>query len=190
MRTMLKKAVSILLATAVVVSGAAVANGSTADAAKKKKSKSYMARVYFAATKKGKDCEWIAGDGKSAKALTKKVKITKGKKASVNFTVKNNNKNKVTGAVVCTVDMVDILKDYKVKKVKISNVVVKCDGKKISVKPYQGCFEPRKNNGKFNYRLSLMNQWGTDGDKSWNKSRAKKFKFKKKLTISFKILAK
>ena len=189
MRTMFKKAVSVLLATAVVVSGVAVANGSTAQAAKKK-SKTYQARVYFAATKKGKDCEWIAGDGKSAKTVTKNVKITKGKKASVNLTVKNNNKNKVTGAVVCTVDMVGLLKDYKAKKVKISNVVVKADGKKVSVKPFQGCFEPRKDKGKYNYRLSIMNKWGTDGDNSWNDARSKKIKFKKKLTISFKIVAK
>ena len=189
MRTIFKKAVSVLLATAVVVSGVTVANSSTAEAAKKK-SKSYTARVYFAATKKGKDCEWIAGDGSTAKTVTKKVKITKGKKASVNLTVKNNNKNKVTGAVVCTIDILDILKDYKANKVKISNVVVKADGKKVSVKPFQGCFEPKKKNGKYNYRLSIMNKWGTDGDNSWNEARSKKIKFKKKLTISFKILAK
>lgn len=188
MRTMFKKAVSVLLATAVVVSGVAVANGSTAEAAKKK-TKTYKARVYFAGTQKGKDCLWIAGDESPAKPVIKKVKITQGKKATVNLTVKNINKQKVTGAVVCTVDMMDLLKDYKENKVKISNVVVKADGKKVSVKPFQGCFEPRKKKGKFNYRLSLFNQWGTDGDNS-KMNNAKKFAFKKKLTISFKIVAK
>lgn len=189
MRKVFKKAVSVLLATAVVVSGVAVANGSTAEAAKKK-TKSYTARVYFAGTQKGEDCVWMAGDGSTAKKVTKNVKITKGKSTKVNLTVKNINKKKVTGAVVCTVDLVGILKDYKKNKVKISNVVVKADGKKVKAKAFQGCFEPRKKEGKFNYRLSLFNKWGTDGDNSGTKNKAKNFAFKKKLTISFTVKAK
>lgn len=182
---MLKKAVSVLLATAVVVSGSAVANGSTASAAKTKK---VTARVYFAGVQGKKDCVWMAGDGSSAKKLTKTVKITKGKKTKVTLTVKNINKKKVSAATVFTVDLVNILKSYK--KVKISGVTVKADGKKKKVKTVQGCFEPKKAEGKYNYRLSLYNTWGTDGDNSAKVNKAKNFAFKKKLSVSFTVVAK
>lgn len=189
MRTMFKKAVSVLLATAVVVSGSAVANGVTASAAKKK-TKSYTARVYFAGVQGKKDCVWMAGDGSTAKKLTKKVKITKGKKTKVTLTVKNTKKTKVSAAKVFTVDLVNILKDYKKSKVKISGVTVKADGKKKKVKTVQGCFEPKKAEGKYNYRLSLFNTWGSDGDNSAKVNKAKNFAFKKTLSVSFTVVAK
>ncbi len=69
----LKKAMSILLATAVVVSGTA-ACGTTADAAKKKKAKAktYKVQTFFAGVQGKNACYWIAGDGtsKNKKGLT------------------------------------------------------------------------------------------------------------------------
>lgn len=188
MRTMFKKAVSVVLATAVVVSGASVANGTQASAAKK--SKTYKARVYFAAVQGKKDCEWLYGDGKTAKSLTKNVKITKGKKTNVSITIKNTTKTKVDAATVFTIDLLNLLKDYKAKKVKVSGLTVKADGKKKPAKLVAGCFEPRKNNGKYNYRVSVYNKWGTDGDNSIQVNKAKNYAFKNQLTVSFTVVAK
>lgn len=196
MRTMFKKAVAILMATAVVVSGVSVANGTTASAAKKK-SKTIKVRVFYAGVQGKNQCSWIAGDGLSAnngKVYAKNVKITQGKKAKVSFNIKNPKKDKVTGTTVFTVDLIDILKTFKKNKVKISGVVVKADGKKVSCKTYQGTFEPKKNPN--NYRLSIYNVYGTDGDNSagkgpiGSKKPTKKIKFKKKISVSFTVLAK
>ena len=115
MRTMFKKAVSLLMATAVVVSGAAAVNGTTASAAKKK-SKTYKVQAWYAGVQGKNACYWIAGDGSSknkGKVYAKNVKITQGKKTKVTMTIKNPTKKKITAGTVFTVDVIDILKDYK-----------------------------------------------------------------------------
>ena len=185
----LKKAMSILLATAVVVSGTA-AGGTSASAAKKKaKSKTYKVQAFYAGVQGKNACYWIAGDGSSknkGKVYAKNVKITKGKKSKVTITIKNPTKKKITAGTVFTVDVIDILKDYKKNKVKISGVTVKVDGKKKGCKAWTGCFEPKTKPN--NYRVSVCNKWGTDGDNSPKGS--KKFAFKKTISISFTIVAK
>ena len=188
MRTMFKKAVALLMATAVVVSGAAAVNGTTASAAKKKaKSKTYKVQAWYAGVQGKNACYWIAGDGSSkGKVYMKNVKVTKGKKSKVTITIKNPTKKKITAGTVFTVDVIDILKDYKKNKVKISGVTVKVDGKKKGCKAWTGCFEPKTKPN--NYRVSVCNKWGTDGDNSPRGS--KKFAFKKTISISFTIMAK
>lgn len=188
----LKKAMSILLATAVVVSGTA-ACGTTADAAKKKKAKAktYKVQTFFAGVQGKNACYWIAGDGTSknkGKVYAKNVKITKGKKTKVTITIKNPTKKKITAGTVFTVDVINLLKDYKKNKVKVSGVTVKADGKKKSAKAFSGCFEPKTKPG--NFRISVFNKWGTDGDNSGKVNKAKNFAFKKNISISFTILAK
>lgn len=165
------------------MSGTAVANGTKASAAKK--SASVTARVLFAGVQGKEDCKWIAGDGKSAKSVTKKVKITKGKKTNVTLTVKNSGK-KISEAVVFTVDLENILKSFK--SVKISGLSVKADGKKKSAKLVQGKFEPKTKPN--NYRVSVYNKWGNNGDNSKSVNKAKNYAFKKNLTISFSVVAK
>ena len=171
------------MATAVVVSGAAVANSTTASAAK---SASITARMYFAGVQGKEDCKWMAGDGKTAKSLTKKVKITKGKKATITLTLKNNSKKKIDGATVFTVDLENILKSFK--NVKISGVSVKADGKKKSAKVFQGKFEPKTKPN--NYRLSIFNKWGNNGDSSAKSNKSKNYGFKKTLSVTFTVVAK
>ena len=192
MRTMFKKAVALLMATAVVVSGAAVANGTTASAAKKKaKAKSYKVQALFAGVQGKNACYWIAGDGSGkgkGKVYAKNVKITKGKKTKVTITIKNPTKKKITAGTVFTVDLVNILKDYKKNKIKVSGVTVKADGKKKKAKAFTGCFEPKTKPG--NYRVSVFNKWGTDGDNSGKVNKAKNFAFKKNISISFTVVAK
>ncbi len=192
MRTMFKKAVALLMATAVVVSGAAVANGTTASAAKKKaKAKSYKVQALFAGVQGKNTCYWVAGDGSkknNGKVYAKNVKITKGKKTKVTITIKNPTKKKITAGTVFTVDVINLLKDYKKNKVKVSGVTVKADGKKKSAKAFSGCFEPKTKPG--NFRISVFNKWGTDGDNSGKVNKAKNFAFKKNISISFTILAK
>lgn len=186
----LKKAMSIVLATAVIVSGTAAMGGTTASAAKKK-SKSYKVQTFFAGVQGKNGCYWIAGDGTSknkGKVYAKNVKITQGKKTKVTITIKNPTKKKITAGTVFTVDLVNILKDYKKNKIKISGVTVKADGKKKSAKAFTGCFEPRTKPG--NYRVSVFNKWGTDGDNSGKVNKAKNFAFKKNISISFTVLAK
>ncbi len=188
----LKKAMSILLATAVVVSGTAAINGTTVSAAKKKaKSKSYRVQTLFAGVQGKNTCYWIAGDGSGkgkGKVYAKNVKITKGKKTKVTITIKNPTKKKITAGTVFTVDLVNILKDYKKNKIKVSGVTVKADGKKKKAKAFTGCFEPKTKPG--NYRVSVFNKWGTDGDNSGKVNKAKNFAFKKSISISFTVLAK
>ena len=168
MRTMFKKAVAVLMATAVVVSGATVTSKQASAA--KKKSATIKVQALYAGVQGKSQCSWIAGDGtgsNNGKVYAKNVKITQGKKAKVSFTIKNPKKDKVTGTTVFTVDLKDILKTFKKKKVKISGVVVKADGKKVSCKTCQGTFEPKKNPN--NYRLSIYNVYGTDGDSTAGK---------------------
>ena len=187
---MFKKAVAILMTTAVVVSGASVANSTTASAAKKK-SKTYKVQTFFAGVQGKKTCYWIAGDGtgsSNGKVYMKNVKITQGKKTKVSITVKNPTKTKISAATVFTVDLINILKDYKKSKVKISGVTVKADGKKKSVKYKTGSFEPKTKPN--NYRLSLYNNWGTDGDNTKSINKPKNFAFKKTLSVSFTVVAK
>lgn len=84
----------------------------------------------------------IVGDGKTAKAVSKNVTLKKGKKTKVTLTIKKPAKykvgskskklKKVTGATVCTVDLVNVLGSFK--KVKCSGITVKADGKKVKVK--------------------------------------------------------
>ena len=181
MRTMFKKAVALLMATAVVVSGAAAVNGTTASAAKKAKSKTYKVQALYAGVQGKNTCYWVAGDGSkknNGKVYAKNVKITKGKKTKVT----------ITAGTVFTVDVINLLKDYKKNKVKVSGVTVKADGKKKSAKAFSGCFEPKTKPG--NFRISVFNKWGTDGDNSGKVNKAKNFAFKKKISISFTILAK
>lgn len=185
MRTMFKKAVSVLLATAVLVSGAAVTNNSKAEAAAK--SATITSRLYFAGVQGKENCKWLAGDGKTAKSVTKKVKLTKGKKANVTLTVKNSGA-KISAATVFTVDMVNVLKTFK--NVKFSNVVVKADGKKKPAKVVQGRFEPKDKNNSNNWRLSIYNSWGNNGDNSKSVNKAKNYAFKKTLSVSFTVVAK
>ena len=192
-----KKSMAVAMAMAVAVGSVAVAPTKDASAAKAK-SKKVNARVFFAGNAKGADCIWIAGDGKSAKAVSKNVTLKKGKKTKVTLTVKkpakykvggkNKKLKKVAGATVCTVDLVNVLKSFK--KVKCSGITVKADGKKVKVKKvYQGAFEKNKPASKNNRRLSFYNKWGNQGDNS-KTNNAKAFAFKKNLTISFTVVAK
>ncbi len=191
MRTMFKKAVALLMATAVVVSGATAVNGATASAAKKAKSKTYKVQTWCSGVQGKNKCFWIAGDGtskNSGKLYVKNVKITKGKKTKVTITIKNPTKKKITAGTVFAVDVIDILKDYKKNKVKITGVTVKADGKKKKAKAFTGSFEPKTK--PYNYRVSVYNEYGNNGDNSKKVNKAKNFAFKKKLSISFTIVAK
>lgn len=182
MNKLFKKALSLVVAAAVTVSGVAVANTKTAEAAK---SASIPVSVLFAGNS---NCTWLANaDGSSGAAkVSKTVKFTKGKAVNVSLSVGAKG-NKITEAMVFCVDTKGILKTFK--KVKYSNVSVKCDGKAVSgIKYKQGYFEPKAKTN--SWRLSFFNKYGSDGDNTSSNGTAKKYKFKKNLTVSFTITAK
>lgn len=194
-----KKGLALVLTMAVAVGGVAIAPSQAS--AKKAKSKTVTARVYFAGTAKDADCLWVKGNGEDAPKMEKSVKLTKGKKSStVTFTItkpktyevgKDKVKlKKITGATVLTVDLVDVLSSFK--KVKYSDITVKCDGKPVKFKTFQGCYEQNDVNNKNNWRISFCNKWGMEkyGDKSYKTNKPKSFAFKKNMTISFKVTAK
>lgn len=186
-----KKTMSIAMAMAVAVTSITAVPANTASA----KSNKVTARAYFAGDTKAGNCTWIAGDGKTAKAVTKTVTLSKGKKTTVTLTIKNPGKSngkkisKIKAATVFTVDLVNVLSSYK--KVKCSNISVKADGKAVKVKKvFQGSFEKNKPDSKNNWRLSFYNQWGNQGDNSAKTNKAKSFAFKKNLTVTFTVVAK
>lgn len=174
-----KKIVSVTLA-ATLVAGVAATPVSKAEAA----SASIPVSAYFYSA----DGEWVAspdGSNGSKKVITTK-KFESGKKVNVTLTIKKNKKA-VTGAGVFVIDTKGILKTFK--KVKYSGITVKCDGKKVSgIKYKQGYFE--KKEGTDSWRLSFFNQWGSQGDNTGSNGTAKKYKFKKSMTVSFTIVAK
>ncbi len=194
-----KKGLALVLTMAVAVGGVAL-SPSQASAAKKAKSKSITVRTLYAAKCDADGCAWLYGedDGSSSvkpsKISEKSVKFTKGKKTSVTVNLSKPakfNKKKVgniSEAVVFTVDLKDILKSFK--SVKVSNVVVKCDGKKVKCKPQIGAFEKNKADSKDNWRISFFNTYGQNGDNSKNVNKATAFKFKKNITVTFTVTPK
>lgn len=173
-----KKAMAVTLTVALAVGAVAVAPAKKVSAAKKKPV-TITAKALYADSA----WTWVAGDDNP---VTKKVKITKGKKATVSITINNKTKKKLKEAQVFTVDLVDIKKNFK--SVKVSGLTVKVDGKKKAAKLVQGCFEPKKNPN--NWRISVYNAVGTDGDNSKSVNKAKNYKFKNKIEISFTVVAK
>lgn len=183
MNKMLKKALSVAMAAVVAIGGVATTNTKTAEAAK---SASVPVSVFFAANS---TCTWLANkDGSNGvPKVSKTVKFTKGKPVSVSLTVNAKKGTKVTEAAVFCVDTTGILKTFK--KVKYSNISVKCDGKTVSgVKTKQGYFEKDQNTN--SWRLSFFNTYGQNGDNTKSNGTAKKYKFKKNLVVSFTITAK
>lgn len=189
-----KKGMALVMTMALAVGAVAVAP-SEASAAKKK-SVNVTVQTLFAATTKTSDCAWIYADGSDKnKTSTQTVKLTKGKKTKVTVTLtkpskfysdgKETKTGKITGATVLTVDLKDVLKSFK--KVKVSGLSVTADGKKVKCKLVQGSFEKNKVKSKDNWRVSLWNKWGQNGDNSKTANKASKFKFNKKLQISFTV---
>lgn len=195
-----KKGLALVLTMAVAVGGVAISPSQASAAKKKAKAKSITVITLLAADCDADGCAWLYGeyDGSSSvkpSALkSQTIKLTKGKKTSVTISLpkpaKFNKKKvgKVKEAVVFTVDMKAILKSFK--KVKVSNVVVKCDGKKVKCKPVIGSFEKNKPDSKDNWRISFYNKWGRNGDNSKDVNKASKFKFKKNITVTFNVTAK
>lgn len=192
-----KKGVALVMTMALAVGAVAVAP-SEASAAKKKKdvSKNVTVRLMYAADTNADGCSWLIGtDSTASSQFTKSFKMTQGKTNKVSITAKvptKFNKKKVTkvdGAVVLVVDMMRIQEAFNVdkKKIKVSNVVLKGDGKKISCKPAIGSFEENKADSKYNYRISFYNQYGANGDNSKSKNKASKFKMKKSISVSFNV---
>lgn len=188
-----KKGVALVMTMALAVGAVAVAP-SEASAAKKKAA-NVKVRTFYAAKTKDSACAWLYGEGDGAQQKIQTVKLTKGKKQKVTVTLtkpktfKDGSETKKTGkiqeAVVFTVDLLDVMKSFK--KVKVSGVTVTADGKKVSCKPVIGAFEKNKADSKDNWRISFYNQYGANGDNSRSKNKASKFKFDKKLQISFTV---
>lgn len=190
MRKLTKKLVAMTLATATIASSIAVAPAQSASAAK-----SYKTYLMYA------DSKWacVNMDADDLPAAQKKMlaKTTvKNKKGTKTYTVtlkrakawKQPGYGKAAAAKECSVfcvDIKDILKDYSVKKLKISNVTVTLDGKKVKAKNYdQGQLEVKSDPDK--YRLELYNVYG-DGSTSDHPDLAKKYKWKKSISVSFSL---
>ena len=120
----------------------------------------------------------------SSVAAMKKFTFKKGKKVHVSLTIKNKTKytSKTTQAFM--IDTYGILSKFK--KVKYSNVKVKCDGKSVKAKYQQGYFETKQ--GTKSQRLVFYNEWGDDTTQE--KKYTTKYPIKKKIVVSFDITAK
>lgn len=183
MKKTFKRVVSLIVAAAIVASGA-VSNGTKASAAS-----SYKAVMYYS------DVNWYWDGGNDGSTDPNKTAVTiKDKKGSATYTVTlKNKKSKNAAAQVFCIDIKDILKKHK-GKVKVSKVSVKCDGKTVKgLKAVSsGALESDKDPNKF--RISIYNQVGSSklGDKtsSYPKSYGKKFKFKKTISVTFTLTIK
>lgn len=185
MKKTFKRVVSLVLAAAVAASG--ITAPKKAEAASK-----YNCYLM-----------WASADWK-CQNMQKNVANTsvKNKKGSANYTVTltrakaqgEHDGDKATAskeACVFCVDIEGILKDYKEKNVKISNVVVKCDGKVVKTdfkKMAQGALE--KNSSPEKYRLEIYNIYGEGGTKDHPCAKPTAFKWKKSISVSFKLTLK
>lgn len=185
MSKVIQRSLSLVLALAMVVTGLVV-SGKTVDA----KAKSYTAYLMYA------DKNWKVQANMSDKYVgSKKVKNKKGSQ-NVTLTLKrsqlDNSSEKITDTAVFCVDIVDLMKDYKESKVKISNVVVKVDGKKVAIKAAklkQGYIEKEhQSEGNYKYRLEIYNDYGDTVSAPCAAS--SKFAFSKSISVSFKITLK
>lgn len=182
MRKSIKRAVSMALACAVIVSGM-VNTGVKASAASK-----YNAYLMFASS------DWKCVN------MNEKVANTsiKNKKGTANYTVtlkrakatdgKEGKASAAEDACVLCVDIKNILKDHKASKVKFSKVVVKCDGKVVKTnfkKMAQGMLEPKKDPKKC--RLEIYNEYGEGGTVDHPCAKPTAFKWKKSISVSFKL---
>lgn len=180
-----KRMVSLVLTAAVVASG--ITAPKKAEAASK-----YNCFLMWASS------DWKSQNMKENVANTS----VKNKKGSANYTVTltrdkaqgESSTAKPTdskGATVLCVDIKGILKDYKAKNVKISNVVVKCDGKVVKTnfkKMAQGALEKEKDPNK--YRLEIYNVYGDGGTKNHPCAKPTAFKWKKSISVSFTLTLK
>lgn len=186
MRKVTKNMIAIALTVATIASSVAAVPAKSADA----KAKSYNCFLMFANKK-------FSCVNMNEKVATTKVKNKKGKKTYTvtlkrsKCTNEDNKKAKATKATeaqVFCVDIKDILKDHKAKNIKISNIVVKCDGKKVKInqkKVAKGALEPSKDPNK--YRLEIYNEWGEGGTKKNPCAKPSKFKWSKKISVTFTI---
>ena len=186
MRKTIKRVFSVVLAATVAVSGVAY-TGTKASAAS-----SYKAVMGYA----DKNWNW-AGGNDSSKDTNKTAVTVKNKKGTDTYTVTlKNKKSKNADAQVFYVDIKDILKDHKVNKLKVSGVSVKCDGKTVSgMKAVAtGALEKNDKKERNKFRISIYNRVGNkaNGDKtaSYPSSYGKKFKFKKSISVTFKLTIK
>ena len=179
MRKLTKKLLAVTLTTATLLSGFAIAPTQKADA----KAKNYNAYLMFA--NKKFSCvnmnEKVASTKIANKKGSKKYTLTLKRNKCVNNNKKTEKATVATEAQVFCVDIKDILKDHNVKNVKISNVVIKCDGKKVKfkmAKTAQGQLE------------KTSDEWGEGGTKSHPCAKPAAFKWKKNISVSFKLTIK
>lgn len=183
MKKLTKKIVALALAVTTIASGIAISPAQKADAA----AKSYNCYLMFASS------DWKCVNMKENVANTS-IKNKKGKqKVTVTLTrakAQGDGSAKATAAkdaTVFCVDIKEILKDHKVKNLKISGVTVKCDGKKVKIKQsklIQGQLEPKENEDPNKYRLEIYNVYGK-GTKSDPPAKATAFKWSKSISVSF-----
>ncbi|RKI41507.1 hypothetical protein D7V86_09135 [bacterium D16-51] len=176
-----KKVAAVALAMA--VAGSAIV-GNTASAAK-----SYNCFLMFADSTWG--CqnmkENVANTSVKNKKGTAKYTVTLKKAQATSDGKKAKAKDAKDAAVFC-VDIKGILKDHKAKDIKISNVVVKCDGKVVKTafnKMAQGQLESKQDPGK--YRLEIYNQYGEGGTSKHPCAKLTAFKWKKSISVTFSL---
>ena len=182
MRKTIKRVFSVALAATVAVSGVAY-TGTKASAAG-----SYKAVMGYA----DKKWNW-AGGNDSSKDTNKTAVTVKNKKGTATYTVTlNNKKSKNVDAQVFYVDIKDILKDHSAKKIKVSGVSVKCDGKKVSGMKAVAAGQLEKKEDPNKYRISIYNRVGNkqNGDKTAGYPASYGKKFKKSISVTFKLTIK
>lgn len=189
MRKLTKNLLAVALTAATLISGIAVAPTQKADA----KAKSYNAYLMFA--NKKFSCvnmnEKVANTKVANKKGSKNYTVTLKRSQAINNDSKASKATDATEAQVFCVDIKDILKDHDVKNVKISNVVIKCDNKKVKFKmgkTSQGKLEKTSDPDK--YRLEIYNEWGEGGTKNHPCAKPAAFKWKKSISVSFKLTIK
>ena len=183
---LVKRGTALALALSMVVVGNA---GMTQKASAAKKVKTY---VMFA------DEKWkVMANMETGKGTYNSAKTIKAKKGTQNVTMTlkrsalSGTSEKITKAAVFCVDVEDVMKTYKPSQIKISNLKVLVDGKKVAIKAKklkQGYLEKDQKNNKF--RLEIFNVYGkgqTGAKKANYPVNPSKLNFKKTLKVSFKI---
>ena len=184
MRKLTKTIAAIALTAATVASSIAAAPSQAAQA----KTKSYNAYLMFA------DNTWSCvnmdenkGNIKIANKKGKKTyTITLKRSQCVNQNDKSAKAKAAADASVFCIDIKNILKDHKIKDIKISNIKIKCDGKAVKItqsKTAQGQLESKSDPNK--YRLEIYNTYGEGGTVKHPCTKLTNFKWSKSISVTF-----
>lgn len=179
MNKLRNKMVACFMALVMAMGFATVAQTTTTVQAKK----SYNAFLYY--TNSDWSCknqsDWIANTSVKNKKGKKRYTVTLKRSDCIGESIANKAKEgPVSDHEEISVYIQDIIKDHAEKNLKVSNIVVKCDGKKVKIKQSKvKKYVQKSEDGSKSYVLMLYYVYGSQSAK------AKAFKWSDKISVSF-----